>query len=280
MESIKRLLEIKEKGPESVTPEDIPLALGITCQFINSNPAAKELVNDDMSMIIEIKGADKYYLTIIDGKCEFGKGGLDSANFTLTTDLITITKMLLGQIDATVAYFSGDFEAEGELYYMIRYLEILDLAFKMLDIISSEERVVVLKTEDMKNLFDVYARGASTVDPSHITLFFKVFATFVNYNPEAQDLISGEDLKIQMSIINHGDYLIRIVDSKMSWSEETISDFTVKLEMALETSAEILLDGDAVSAFMAGKIKVMGELAKALFFQELNELFLEYLNLL
>jgi len=279
MESIKRILEIKEKGPESVSNEDIPLALGITCQFINTNPKAQEVVREDLSAILNIQGAEKYYVSIKNGKCEFGKGEIANPDFTLTTDLTTISKMLLGQIDPSVAYFSGSFKAEGDLYRMILYLEILDVAFQLLEIINKDERVVLIKTEDMKKLFNVYARGVTIVDPEHIPLFFTVLTVFANCNPEAQEYISDEEQRIQIIIKEVGNYLLEFKEGKMSWSEELGENTTLKLEMDLKTSAQVVLDGDAVSAFMAGDISLEGNVANGLFMQELIEIFLDYLNL-
>jgi len=279
MENIKRILEIKANGPESATNEDIPLALGITCQFINTNPKAQELIKEDVSAVISIKGAGKYHVSIKGGKCEFGEGDMPDPDFTLTTDLITISKMLLGQIDPSVAYFSGEFEAEGELYQMILYLEILDIAFQLLEIINTEDRVVLIEISDMKKLFDVYARGSSTVDPAHIPLFFNVLTIFSNHNPEAQEHIADENQKIQMTIREVGSYVLEFKDGVMSWSEGEGENVSLKLEMDLKTSAQIVLDGDAVSAFMAGDISLQGNVSNGLFMQELIEIFLDTLDL-
>lgn len=279
MENIKRILEIKENGPESATNDDIPLALGITCQFINTNPKAQELITEDVSAVISIKGGGKYYVSIKGGKCEFGEGDMPDPDFTLTTDLITISKMLLGQVDPSVAYFSGEFEAEGELYQMILYLEILDIAFKLLEIINTDEREVLIETSDMKKLFDVYARGASTVTPEQIPLFFNVLTVFANHNPEALEHIADDDHKIQMTIRDVGIFVLDFKDGKMSWSENTAEDATLKIEMNMETSAQVVLEGDAVSAYMAGEISLVGNVSEGLFMQELIEIFLDYLNL-
>jgi len=131
----------------------------------------------------------------------------------------------------------------------------------------------------MKSLIDVYSKGASLVEPSHVPLFLEVFTSFVNSNPEAKEIVSEEDLIIQIKISDLDSYVIRIRENTMEWAKETISNPNLSLEMSLQTSVEVLLTGNAISAFMAGKIIVEGDIAKALVFQDLIDIFLGFINL-
>ena len=47
----------------------------------------------------------------------------------------------------------------------------------------------------------------------------------------------------------------------------------------MKTSADVVIAGDAVTAYMAGSITVDGAIANGLFFQELIQMFLEFLDL-
>lgn len=280
-DALNRILNIKEKGPGSAKFEDIPLVFDITCQFLNVNPEAQQLIKDlDLSIVVDIECSDPYNMTIKNGICQFDKGSIRNPNFSFNTDLNTITKLLLGLLDPTVGYFSRAFKAEGDLYYMIIFLELLDLAGERLGITKVEEKKTFISTGDMKKLLNVYKEGADTVQPPVIPLFFEVFSTYVNLNPDAQDYISGEDHVILMKIRDVNDYVIQIEEGKMKWYQGSAENYTLKLEMDIETSADVVISGDAVTAYMAGNISIEGNIANGLFFQELIQMFLEFLDLL
>lgn len=275
-----RILEVKEKGPESATIEDIPLVYEVTSQFLNVNPEAQKLVGDlEMKIVINIEGVGPYHMTVKQGKLEYGEGGIDNPDFTFSADLVTISKLLLGQLDPTVGFFSEEFKAEGELSHMILYLELLDLAGEKLGITTKEEKKSFLEINDMKKLLSVYEDGASTVDPSTIPLFFEILTAYVNLNPEAQEFVVDDDNIFLMKIREVGEYIIQIEDGKMRWSEGTADNYTLRMEMDMQTSADVVIAGDAVTAYMAGSISVEGNIANGLFFQELIQMFLEFLDL-
>ncbi len=279
MKNLKRLTEIREKGLEAVSIEDIPLVFQILCDFININPEAQNLIETyELTMLVKITDAEPYYLVIKGKNAKFFKGILKTPDFIIISDLKTISKLLLGYLDPLEAYFSELFTIKGDLYKVVLFVEILELAFKLLEIIENREEKILIDASSMKSLIEVYLKG-SPVEPSQVPLFLEVLTAFVNNNPEAKEIILEEDLIIQMKITDLDNYLIRIVDNRIEWSRETVPNPNLILQMSLKTSAEVLLNGDPVYAYMAGKIIIQGDIAKALVLQSLIDVFLEFINL-
>ena len=278
MKNLKRLTEIREKGLDAVNFEDIPKVFQILCDFINVNPEAQKFIEAyELTMLVEIKDAEPYYLIIKDKNAKFSKGILKTPDFVIISDLKTISKLLLGYLDPLEAYFSELFTIKGDLSKVVLFVEILELAFKLLDIREDHEDKILIDASSMKRLIEVYLKG-SPVEPSQVPLFLEILTAFVNNNPEAKEIISEEDLIIQMRITDLDNYVIRIVDKKMEWSKETVPNHNLVLEMSLKTSAEVLLNGDPVSAYMAGKIIIQGDITKALILQSIIDVFLDFIN--
>ena len=279
MKNLKRLTEIREKGLDAVNFEDIPKVFQILCDFINVNPEAQKFIEAyELTMLVEIKDAEPYYLIIKDKNAKFSKGILKTPDFVIISDLKTISKLLLGYLDPLEAYFSELFTIKGDLSKVVLFVEILELAFKLLDIREDHEDKILIDASSMKRLIEVYLKG-SPVEPSQVPLFLEILTAFVNNNPEAKDIISEEDVIIQMKITDLDNYLIRIVDNRMEWSKDTVSNPNLILEMNLKTSAEVLLNGDPVSAYMAGKIIIQGDITKALVLQSIIDVFLDFINI-
>jgi len=278
MKNLKRLIEIREKGLDAVNIEDIPLVFQILCDFINVNQEAQKFIEVyELTMLVKIKDAEPYYFIIKDKNAKFSKGILKTPDFIIISDLKTISKLLLGHLDPLEAYFSELFTIKGDLFKVVLFVEILELAFKLLEIREEGEDKILIDASSMKRLIEVYLKG-SPVEPSQVPLFLEILTAFVNNNPEAKDIISEEDLIIQMKITDLDNYLIRIVDNRMEWSKDTVSNPNLILEMSLKTSAEVLLNGDPVSAYMAGKIIIQGDITKALILQSIIDVFLDFIN--
>ena len=280
MENIKRLIEIRQKGAEAVSIEDIPVIFQILCDFININPEAQKLIEGYiLRMIVKIKDVEPYHLIIEDKIAEFNKGTLKSPDIIIKSNLKTFSNLFIGQVDPLEAYFSEIFKIEGELPKVIIFVEILELAFELLEVNDNQDKKRVIDANSMKDLINVYLKGPSNVEPSQVPLFLDVLTVFVNNNPEAKETISEEDLSIQMKITDLDNYIIRIVDNRMEWYKGEETNPNLILEMDLETSADLLINGNPVSAYMEGKIKIEGDIAKALVLQDLIDIFLGFINL-
>ena len=153
------------------------------------------------------------------------------------------------------------------------------MAFQLLEVNDNQDKKGVIDANSMKDLINVYLKGPSNVEPSQVPLFLDVLTVFVNNNPEAKETISEEDLSIQMKITDLDNYIIRIVDNRMEWYKGEETNPNLILEMDLETSADLLINGNPVSAYMEGKIKIEGDIAKALVLQDLIDIFLGFINL-
>ncbi len=279
MENIKRVLEIRDSGPESAKIEDIPLALNLIAEFANINPEVQVLIKGiEITLVIDIQDVGMYNVTIKNGKCTTGTGKLVNPSFSLKTDLLTISKVLLGQLDATLAFFSKQVEVSGDLYYMIIFLNALEIAFEKFKIVDTGKRELIVSPKDMKKLLEIYNGEGGADDPSVITKFLRVFCAFLNNNQETQEEMSDNQIRLQLKIKGVGDYLMTVVDGKASWKEETANDATITIEMTLENAVNLVKTGDAVSAYMAGIISVNGNLQDGIWFQDLLALFIDFIQ--
>ncbi|GAH07973.1 unnamed protein product, partial [marine sediment metagenome] len=159
MENIKRLIEIRQKGAEAVSIDDIPVIFQILCGFININPETQKLIEGyKLRMIVKIKDAEPYHLIIEDKNAEFNKGTLKSPDFIIISNLKKISNLLLGHVDPLEAYFSEFFKIEGELLKVIIFIEILELAFELLEVNDNQDKKGVIDANSMKDLINVYLR--------------------------------------------------------------------------------------------------------------------------
>ncbi|MFX1480026.1 MAG: SCP2 sterol-binding domain-containing protein [Promethearchaeota archaeon] len=279
MENLKRLLEIKDKGVDAVTVQDIPLMFQILCEFINVNPKAQELIEGyQIVMIVEIQGVETYNFILHDQRAIFNQGAIESSDFIITSDLKTLSKLFLGSLDPLEAYFSELIQIEGDLMKVIQFVEILELVFNLLGLLEQEEESII-DVSSMKNLITIYKNKSTDIKPSHVPLFLEILTTFVNNNPETKEIITDEDLVIQLKITDIGDYIISLLNNKMEWSTKKVANPNLILEMTLQNSVDLLLNGNPMSAFLEGRIIVEGDIAKALVFQSLIDVFLEFIDL-
>ena len=78
---MERLKEIKKKGADTATPEDIPIGLGVIIDFLNSDPDAQNLIKDmELKAIFTVESVDSYLLTVANGKSEFVKKSESAAS--------------------------------------------------------------------------------------------------------------------------------------------------------------------------------------------------------
>ena len=115
MENLDRILEIKEKGAESANKDDIPMALNLMVELVNTNPDIQKLVAGlSLTGVIELTDINEtLHMSIDNGKASYGTGSISNPDFDFSGDLVTITGVLLGEIDAITAYFSEIVECHG-----------------------------------------------------------------------------------------------------------------------------------------------------------------------
>jgi len=204
-------------------------------------------------------------------------GNTSGADIILYGGVETITKVLIGEEDAVISFLSGALEVDGDFEKLMPFLETIESAYEKLGIVEKGERKVLIDAQTMKTLYDVYLAGGTNVDSAYIPLFFNIFTTFVNVNEEAQDVIMDEELRVQMTIKDIGSYTLEAVDGKMIWIDGKVDNPILEFELDIKTAAEVLLGGDAASAYLSGAVVATGNIAQALILQELLELFLEIL---
>lgn len=283
MDIITQLKALENLDMDSVTTEEVKRAFKLFCDLINE----KEMIQDyikgkDLSILIHIKEVGPFFLTIQEGFAEFGIDNITIYDFSLTCMLDVIFKLMVGKLDPIQSFFSESILIKGDLYYMIEFFQIIEfIIIKYVRDIDSKVRLI-LDSNSLKKLFDIYARGISVLEPIHIPLFYEILTAFVNNNVKAKKLIADEDLIIQMNILNVGKYFIRILDKKFAWAVGEAPNPNLRFEMDLKTSAEVIFETDPINAFMKGKIKVElkeTDMFKVLILKELTDLLLEFLNL-
>ncbi len=273
---MERLKEVKAGAKATIN--DIPVALKVFTELINTNKEAQKIVKGvDIIAQFKVEGADPYILVVKGGKSSFEKKGASNASFTLATNLKTITEVLLGDIDAAVAFLKGDIDVEGDFEKMVVLFEIIELANDVLQLINKEKRKILIDAKTMKKLYNVYKASlvsGANIDPADVPLIFNIFTTFANLNQEAQETIKGEEILVQMIIKDVGTYVVKISEGKSTWSDKAVDEPTLQFEIGLNTAADIFLSGDAASAFLAGKINASGNIAQAIVLQDLIDIFL------
>ena len=282
MENMNRIFEIKEKGAETATKDDIPMALNLMVEIVNTNPEIQELVKDfTLTGVIELTDIkETLNLSIDNGKATYGTGSISNPDFNFSGDLVTITKVLLGEVDAVTAYFTEIVEADGDLEQMITFMGVMENALDMLEIVKKDELKSIIPIDTMKELLQAYKGGSEAIKPEHVPQFLNIMAAFINLNPEAQEEIEDADLKIALKFQDVGDFYITIENNKMSVSEQSFNgDASLELIMPLSTMTDVMFDGDAVSAYMAGNITVNGDLSQAMLFQSIMEMLIEKIEI-
>lgn len=276
---MERLKEIKEKGVESATPEDIPIGLGVITEFVNTDADAQNLIKIfDFKAKFAIDGVGDYAFSIANGKAEHAQKSIEDADFSLYTSLGSISEVLIGQTDITLSFLAGNVGVEGDFGKMIDFFEVIELAYEKIEVLKNSERLTLMDSKTIRKLYNLYVNEMEDgIDPNDLPLLFDIFSAFSKVNKEAKEILEEEEFTVQMNIPNVGSFVIIAKDDQISWSDVKIDDADLEFELALETAAELLMSGDAASAFLAGKIDASGNIAHALVVNDLIETFLDML---
>ena len=158
----------------------------------------------------------------------------------------------------------------------------MEIALNELNIIKKDELKSIIPIDTMQELLNAYKTGPEAIKPEHVPQFLNIMAAFINLNPEAQEEIEDLELRIAMKFTDVGNFFITIENNQMNISEDGFKgdgEATLSLSMPLSTMTDIMFDGDAVSAYMAGNITVTGDLSQAMAFQSIMELLIEKIEI-
>lgn len=115
---------------------------------------------------------------------------------------------------------------------------------------------------------------AREFDATDLPLFLKALEEIAGSNEDLIDeLADTEDVSIQFNVPGVVQSYIQIKDGKLSAKEGMIEDADVTLEMTEEVGKNLFTgEADAASAYMAGDLKIVGEMAKAMKLRSLIEI--------
>lgn len=129
---LKKIKAAQDAGASSASDADVMLMYEFTKQISGENEDLKEEL-EDMEIAIQQILTDidkKYWLTVKEGKLEYGEGLVDNPSFTMSSTLEVGAGILMGEVDATSAYMAGDITVEGNLQDAMAFQEIIELALE------------------------------------------------------------------------------------------------------------------------------------------------------
>ena len=111
-------------------------------------------------------------------------------------------------------------------------------------------------------------------DASDLPLFLQALEEISDSNEDLKDeLEDTEDVVIQFNVPGVVQAFIEIKDGKLKAATGTKDDADVTLEMTEEVGKNLFTgETDAASAYMAGDLKIIGEMAKAMKLRSLIEI--------
>ncbi len=129
---LKDIKTAQDKGASAASPEDMMRVFGFIKQVSVENEDLKEELEDmDIAIQMVINDVDKkYWLTVKDGKLDFGEGDVENPSFTMSSTLEVGAGIMMGEVDATSAYMAGDITVEGNLQDAMAFQEIIELALE------------------------------------------------------------------------------------------------------------------------------------------------------
>ncbi|MEJ2251133.1 MAG: SCP2 sterol-binding domain-containing protein [Candidatus Lokiarchaeota archaeon] len=137
---LKELKEKFEKGAENADPEDTLKVYELYKQIAEEDEDLKEEL-EDMNIRVQMIITDldkKYWVTVEDGKFDYGEGELDDPSFTFSATSEVGAGMLYGEVDATSAYMAGDITVDGNLQDAMAFQEIIELAMEAFEDLTED----------------------------------------------------------------------------------------------------------------------------------------------
>ena len=122
---------------------------------------------------------------------------------------------------------------------------------------------------------DVKAKlEAKDFDAKDLPMFLKALEEIATTNEDLVDeLEDTEDTTIQFNVPGSVEAYIVIADGKLTAGEGVKDDADVTLEMTEDVGKNLFTgETDAASAYMAGDLKIIGEMAKAMKLRSLIEI--------
>ncbi|MHA1651622.1 MAG: SCP2 sterol-binding domain-containing protein [Candidatus Helarchaeota archaeon] len=115
---------------------------------------------------------------------------------------------------------------------------------------------------------------AKEFDAKDLPLFLEALEEIAQTSEDLQDeLEDTEDVVIQFNVPGVVQAYIEIKDGKLTAKEGVRDDADVTLEMTEEVGKNLFTgETDAASAYMAGDLKIIGEMAKAMKLRSLIEI--------
>lgn len=131
-EELKESLAKKINDSE-FTAVDLPDFLTIFCEICNeSEDIQSEVEGWNPKLLLDITDADKYWLTVTDGKFTCGKGDVEAPDTTLKTSGDVAARVFSGEKDATSAYMEGSLKVDGKLPDALKLRGIIGIVIEKL----------------------------------------------------------------------------------------------------------------------------------------------------
>ncbi|MCK4381089.1 MAG: SCP2 sterol-binding domain-containing protein [Candidatus Lokiarchaeota archaeon] len=129
---LKKIKAAQDAGASAASAEEVMLMYEFTKQISLENEDLKEELEDmDIAISQILTDIDKkYWLTVKEGKLDFGEGDVENPSFTMSSTLEVGAGILMGEVDATSAYMAGDITVEGNLQDAMAFQEIIELALE------------------------------------------------------------------------------------------------------------------------------------------------------
>jgi len=130
--------ELKESLAKKIsegefTAADLPDFLTVFCELCNeSEDVQDEAEGWNTKLLLDITDADKFWLTVTDGKFNCGKGDVEAPDTTLRTSGDVAARVFSGEKDATSAYMEGSLKVDGKLPDALKLRSIIGVVIEKL----------------------------------------------------------------------------------------------------------------------------------------------------
>ncbi len=279
---MKKILKLKENDNYCLSLENVTDFLEVMAHYLKTSEKGRHHLKENLFVMIELKESKyPFFLKIAEGLIDYGSGKMESANIIFIMDLSTLSEIIFGRLEVMVAVFSEKIKFIGDLYKMMYFLEIFYSSLDYSRILSKKERIPLIEVKEMKDLLEVFHIGSSIGAPHHLSSFFKLVSLYANHCKAEQENMMGREMVIYLRIKDIKIFQIMISDQKFTWKVEEPREFTLKIESNLRDFIDIIINGDPITSFMAGNLKLEGNNAipDAIFFQDLIGNLLDFLGL-